>query len=227
MRVRSLEFEGIGYELVSTDPEDSSFIIMKPTRQSPLPGNTRFHFMSHDTMQLGQFATTHFPRVLTGQRVEGSPVWTSMAEQSLYGRECAVCGERKEQTILSDCNHPICIECGTQWHLQQNSSNTTTPCPLCRRPWQHFDAIYSNVNDQVIDPLCFNRLRCCWCGCIAQYRCKCQCFEYCSLKCKSSHGAAGHTQECVDPWFLPNSQRLSDNACLHWTGDRFEQVTCT
>ena len=67
LRVRSLEFKGIEYELVSTDPKDNSFIIMKPTNKSPLPGNTRSH--AYDTMQLNQFAITYFPRVLTGQRV--------------------------------------------------------------------------------------------------------------------------------------------------------------
>jgi hypothetical protein len=216
LRIASMTLGNVHYQLVKQDPTNTDFIVIKPYKGLCAPGFTRIAISSYDELLASELITTHFPMTLTGCRVPGSPVHAAMAEQSQNGRECAVCYEMKEHTVLSDCDHPICLECGTQW---RNQSSMAT-CPICRINWPHFDEIYNVTNT-----LQFERFRCCWCGKIAKYRCGCHCYEYCSFTCKKNHADSGHRTECSIPWFVPYSQ-ISDssNACLKWVNGKFQQV---
>ena len=222
LRIRSLQSGDQCFDTLGQDPNDKCFIILKPnTGSPPAIGTTRVALRSYDEILRSELMIRHMPLVLTGQRVSGSPIEAAMAEHDEQGgRVCAVCGEVSSHIVLSDCNHPICFDCGREWHLRH--LNATATCPVCRAPWVHFDSIYSDSLNGALEPK-FERIRCCWCGKIAQYRCKCQCFEYCSPECRQEH-AVTHSQECIDPWFLPKEMRLRRGQYLKWVGNGFETI---
>jgi hypothetical protein len=222
LRIDSLVVGDIGYELVGPDPNDSDFVILKPA-VTCAAGFTRVFVQNYGHLITTRVVTTHFPLILTGHRIPGSPVHESMMEQERHGRECVVCGESKQQITLSDCDHPICFDCGNKWR-EQHLDKTVT-CPLCRQPWVHFGNIYAGTIERAFERNHFERSRCCWCGKIAKYRCGCQIFDYCSFQCKQAHESHDHQGKCVDPWFLPESERLGySNGCLFWTGEGFTEI---
>lgn len=222
LRIRSLQMGEQCFDSLGQDPKDARFIRIRPnTAKPPAIGTTRLAVRNYIELLHSQLPIRHFPLVLTGQRAAGSPIEAAMAEQDAAGgRECAVCGEVKSHTVLSSCDHAICYECGQKWHRQ--CAGAVATCPICRQPWNHFDTIYSNTIEKALESH-FERSRCCWCGRIAQYRCRCQCFDYCSPGCRQQH-AVQHSGECIDPWFLPEEERLTPDRYLHWTGTRFEEV---
>jgi hypothetical protein len=227
LRIHSLEMQGIKYKMVGADPKDNGLIILEPSGPADVnivSGSTRLSVQTYTDFRNSKVAIEHFPLVLTGTLAPGSPVEAAMAEQTEHGRHCAVCMESKQQFVLSDCDHPICYDCGRDWRQQQPSASAS--CPICRRTWTHFDSIYSNSLEQARAKNHFERFRCCWCGRIAKYRCGCQCYEYCSIECKKAHATSTRAHECINPWFLPTSQRLAvRNGCLQWVHSRFEEVT--
>jgi hypothetical protein len=220
VRFERLIRNGVGYESLGPDPNNSDFVNLKQIYKSQPLGLTRLVVISYSELATNQMITNHIPLVLTGHRIEGSLVQAAMAEQALHGRECVICGEHKDHFTLSACNHAICLACGTKWRNESKQKAAT--CPLCRRPWELFDSIYPKTLQAVLQPNQFHRNRCGWCGAIAHYMCGCRRFVYCTLECKSAHGTAGHYGNCVNPWYLQESDRLGhSNGCLKWTSGTF------
>ena len=188
---------------------------------------TRLSVQTYEELLESRIATTYFPMVMTGRRIPGSPAEAAMAEADAQGgRECAVCCERKEQIIVSNCNHPICWDCGIQWRMQSKQQNKEDPatCPLCREPWDDFDRIYTQTAQQALSEMHFVANRCCWCNKSAHFRCGgCQSFEYCSIQCMDEH-AVTHKDECISPWYIPMGERHPQGTCLKCVNGALEKV---
>jgi hypothetical protein len=167
LRIDRLVVDDIGYKFVGPDPNDSDFVLLKQS-SSHAAGFTRVFILNYGHLITTRMVTTHFPLVLTGHRIPGSPVHESMIKQERHGRECVVCGESKQQITLSDCDHPICYDCGKKW--RDEHTDNTVSCPLCRLPWVHFGNIYAGTIERAVEWNHCERSRCCWCGKIAKYR---------------------------------------------------------
>lgn len=86
----------------------------------------------------------------------------------------------------------------------------------------------SEKSEKLFEPH-MERIRCCWCGQMARFRCRCHCFEYCSQKCWSEHFNEGtashklHRETCIVPWFVPEdvkSQLPEGPCCMMWMPNR-------
>lgn len=218
VRVKELASNGLNYEVLGTSKLDNRLVTLKPTRESVAPGATRVTITSYQRLMQSGMGIEHFPLVLTQSNVPGSPACKIMAEQMDQGITCVVCQEQKKQMVLSACGHHVCCTCGMKWRKAKGAYT----CPICRLDLPQFDSIYSSDLAVALAPQ-FHRTHCCWCGKMARFRCRCHLFEYCSTKCKATHSAAGHGEDCTAPWFLPVEQQLPPGGFWEWTGKQFEE----
>ena len=75
----------------------------------------------------------------------------------MFGQECSIClNESSDQHFLSECHHPFCKECITEWIRVGN-----TTCPNCRGSITEPDYSANNINPrcEVLQSLISNTIK--------------------------------------------------------------------
>jgi len=90
VRLQRLVMQGAAYSMAGADPTDSRFVLLEPTRQDPSTamGCTRLMIRNYEDILQSHDVILHFPSVMTGYQVPGSP--TDQAREAAAVHAAAV-----------------------------------------------------------------------------------------------------------------------------------------
>ena len=206
---RSSEDCRIHFQHLTPDPRlaPSHLLVL---RRSKLPSGNFKRVNIIPTMNMKGIISKKLLMCFTGLQVPDSEIYQKVR----VGVQCAVCFSENISFITLSCKHDICDTCAVEW-LENKKREST--CPICRSPWNN-SVLKANLGNYRT----LYRTRCCMCGALCEYRCRCHSFDYCSKQCANQHN-----HDCEHRWFLaPEEYSANTNTIWKWDDENHKFVLC-